>query len=176
MRVVAFDLSLTRTGVADSSRPCEPFVLAPPGKLGRSWGRLGWIQGRAMELLEGCDLAVFEGYAFQSKTNAVAAGELGGIVKFTTFRLGVPFIDIAPGTLKKVATGKGNAPKEEVLVAAVHRLGYDGHDNNEADALWLLQAAAQHYDLPCKVDLPKSHTSTLHKVAWPEVAAERSVA
>ncbi len=167
MRVLCLDLSLTRTGVADSAAPSRPYVLAPPSKVGRSWGRIHWFRQRVQKILIGADLLVCEGYAYHSATNAVAAGELGGVVKYLAYCMGVPVVDIAPATLKKVATGRGNAKKGAVLAEAIRRLGYTGHDDNEADALFLLQAAAQHYDLPCKIDLPKSHTSTLGKVAWP---------
>lgn len=40
--------------------------------------------------------------------------------------------------LKKFATGKGNAPKEEMLRLARLRWGPHVSDDNEADALWLL--------------------------------------
>lgn len=167
MRVVAFDLSLTRTGVADSSSPPKPFVLAPPGGL-VGWPRVRWIQARVQELLEGADLALFEGYAYATK-NAVDAGELGGIMRYTAYCMGVPYVNIAPTTLKKLATGSGKGKKLGVLVEAVKRLGYEGSDDNEADAMWLLQAALHHYELPGRVELPKAHTSTLHKIEWPTI-------
>ncbi len=170
MRVVAFDLSLTRTGVADSSRPLEPFVLVPPRGL-KGWPRIEWIQYRVQELLEVADLAVFEGYSYHSATNATRAGELGGIIRFTAWCLNVPYIDIAPATLKKVATGTGKGGKQGVLVEAVKRLGYGGSDDNEADAAWLLQAALHHYGLPGAVPLPAKHTETLAKYDWPELEA-----
>ena len=165
MRVIAFDLSLTRTGVADSFSPPKPFVLAPPGGL-VSWPRIRWIQARVQELLADADLLCIEGYAYGSN-NAVYAGELGGIIRFTAYCMGVRYVDIAPTTLKKLATGSGKGKKLGVLVEAVKRLGYEGQDDNEADAMWLLQAALHHYGLPGAVDLPKAHTSTLHKIKWP---------
>lgn len=169
MRVLAFDLSLTRSGVADSLSPPKPFVLAPPGGL-VGWDRIAWIQSHVWRLAEEADLVVLEGYAFKSE-KAVYAGELGGIMRFTVNRLGVPYVDIAPATLKKLATGVGKGKKLGVLVEAVKRLGYQGSDDNEADAMWLLQAALQHYGLPGRVDLPKAHTSTLHKIKWPSLEA-----
>jgi hypothetical protein len=44
-------------------------------------------------------------------------------------------------TLKKYATGKGNAKKPDMLRAAQTKLLYEGTDDNEADALWLLHYA-----------------------------------
>jgi len=52
----------------------------------------------------------------------------------------IPYRGIPVGTIKKHATGKGNASKEMMIKAARENLGYKGNDNNEADALWLLSA------------------------------------
>ena len=52
----------------------------------------------------------------------------------------IPYQGVPVGTIKKHATGRGNASKDE-MVAAVHRLGYLPVDDNEADALALLHWA-----------------------------------
>lgn len=41
--------------------------------------------------------------------------------------------------IKKFATGKGNCGKDQMIIAAKNKLGYPGEDDNEADALLLLQ-------------------------------------
>ena len=40
--------------------------------------------------------------------------------------------------IKKFATGKGNAKKEQMILFAKEKLDYSGDNDNEADALWLL--------------------------------------
>lgn len=56
----------------------------------------------------------------------------------------IPYQGVPVGTIKKHATGKGNASKEE-MIAAARRQGFDPDDDNEADALALLAwAIAQH--------------------------------
>lgn len=166
MRVVALDASLTAFGLADSARPTEPWVLSPPKDL-RSWARIHWLYKAVMEACEPADLVVREGYAFHSATNAVTAGELGGVIGYGLWCRGTPLVQIAPSSLKKIATGVGKGPKAGVLVEAVKRLGYSGADDNESDALWLLQAALHWYDLPGKVALPKAHTEKLANLQWP---------
>ena len=52
----------------------------------------------------------------------------------------IPYSGVPVGTIKKHATGKGNASKAE-MVAAVRTLGYSPSDDNEADALALLELA-----------------------------------
>ena len=53
----------------------------------------------------------------------------------------IPYQGIPVGTIKRHATGKGNASKAEVI-AAVRALGHQPSDDNEADALALLSFAA----------------------------------
>lgn len=52
----------------------------------------------------------------------------------------IPYSGIPVGTIKKHATGKGNAGKAEVI-AAMRALGHQPGDDNEADALALLMFA-----------------------------------
>ena len=54
----------------------------------------------------------------------------------------IPYQGVPVGTIKKHATGKGNASKEDMLDAAKLR-GFDAEDDNEADALALLDWAIQ---------------------------------
>ena len=56
----------------------------------------------------------------------------------------IPYQGVPVGTIKKHATGKGNAGKEEVI-AAIRARGHNPVDDNEADALALLNwAITQH--------------------------------
>ena len=52
----------------------------------------------------------------------------------------IPYQGVPVGTIKKHATGKGNASKDDVLVA-MRALGHAPADDNEADALALLRWA-----------------------------------
>ena len=52
----------------------------------------------------------------------------------------IPYQGIPVGTIKKHATGRGNASKDEMLAAA-RKLGHSPTDDNEADALALLAYA-----------------------------------
>lgn len=56
----------------------------------------------------------------------------------------IPYAGLPVGTIKKFATGKGNARKAEVI-AAMQARGHEVVDDNEADALailhWALEAA-----------------------------------
>jgi hypothetical protein len=53
---------------------------------------------------------------------------------------GIAYQGVPVGTIKKHATGQGNASKDQVM-AAMRALGFDPADHNAADALALLQWA-----------------------------------
>ena len=54
----------------------------------------------------------------------------------------IPYQGIPVGTIKKQATGKGNASKDD-MVAAVRARGHSPADDNEADAIALLYLARE---------------------------------
>ena len=54
----------------------------------------------------------------------------------------IPYEGVPVGTIKKHVTGKGNANKQAVI-DAVCKLGYQPKDDNEADALALMQWVRQ---------------------------------
>lgn len=72
-------------------------------------------------------------------------------------RRGIDHGTVYPTTLKKFATGRGNAPKGAMLAAARERLGYRGLDDNEADALWILAWAREQYSLGGAASAAESH-------------------
>lgn len=180
MRFVALDLSLTSSGYAIASAADPSAWRWKPGHLGtlspngeRGMERLDWIRRRVLELVDGADLVLIEGYAFASKaqSHTRAIAELGGVIRMTLWDLGFPFVDVPPACLKKYATGRGNAGKADVLVEAVKRLEYQGSSNDEADALWLLEMALDHYGMT-KPLVPKTHRAGLEKVEWPAIPRE----
>ena len=63
---------------------------------------------------------------------------------------GIPYQGVPVGTIKKHATGKGNASKDEMM-AAMRARGYLPADDNEADALALLHWAIEQHALDQEV-------------------------
>jgi Holliday junction resolvasome RuvABC endonuclease subunit len=62
----------------------------------------------------------------------------------------IPYQGVPVGTIKKHATGKGNASKDE-MVASARARGHAPTDDNEADALALLSWAVHHHDVDQEV-------------------------
>ena len=62
----------------------------------------------------------------------------------------IPYQGVPVGTIKKHATGKGNANKDE-MIASARAHGFLPADDNEADALALLHWAIAQHDLSLEV-------------------------
>jgi len=168
MRILALDLSLTAPGYC-LGEDCG--TIKVPTKL-RGPERLKWIRYEVIKLMCHAELAVLEGYSFGSKGRAVVSiGELGGVIRYTLFERGEPYIEIPPACLKKYATGRGNASKDDVLQAGVIRSGHIFTDNNACDAWWLHQMALAHYapGSPLLVKMPAGNREALVKVPWASV-------
>jgi Holliday junction resolvasome RuvABC endonuclease subunit len=166
-RVLGLDLSLTATGIADPTG--RLFTIKPRGRRGMQ--RLAYIRNRILEQVAlGTDLVAIEGYSYASKgSSGVSLGELGGVIRLALWEAGTPLAEVPPSCLKKYATGRGNASKDEVLVACVKRLGLEPRSNNESDAAWLRAMALDHCGQPL-VSLPETHLAALGSITWPDLA------
>jgi crossover junction endodeoxyribonuclease RuvC len=162
-RVVAFDLSLTSTGVAD----CDGTRRICPKSTGVE--RLAEVRDAVIRAcyrhILAPDLVVIEGYSYGSGNSAHQVGELGGVVRLALHEAGIRYEVVPPASLKLYACGVGNAGKDDVLLAAVRRLGYEGKSKDEADALWLYALAMHALGEPI-VDVPKAHLRALKALPW----------
>ena len=73
-------------------------------------------------------------------------------------------MDVTPSTLKKFATGRGNATKPDMRMALYQRAGVDCRDDNQVDAWWLRQLGLHIIEDPDRIPLPLTHTTALAKV------------
>lgn len=92
---------------------------------------------------DGIDAIYFE--EVRRHAGVDAAHAYGGFMAHLTAwceHHGIPYQGVPVGTIKKHATGKGNASKGEMVAAAIRR-GHSPSDNNEADALALLHWAIE---------------------------------
>jgi crossover junction endodeoxyribonuclease RuvC len=190
MKFVGLDLSLTASGIAlvDTTPPERHVdVIKMPARY-RGADRLHRILVDIARRVSkwAPDLVLIEGYAFGRHNRAHQLGELGGVVRLWLYEKRIPYLEIPPSKLKGYAAGRGNASKDEVFGETIRRLGYQGHDNNEADALWLATMALDHYagaavqldrdgDL-VPTDLPKVHRKWLTDVPWPALDRAGSTA
>lgn len=138
--IIGLDLSLTSTGWAalDGKTAEITFGTFKSGDL-RDLERLDWIRIQVRKLVEAqtpC-LAICEDFAFARANQAHQMGGLGYTVRLELWRLGVPFLLVAPMTLKKFITGKGNTEKDTIMMELLDRFHVKVTNNNEADAVGL---------------------------------------
>lgn len=169
---LGLDLSLTSTGYA----ALHHHRSATTGRIrttARGPARLREIRDAVTALVRTLDpeLVAVEGYAFGRPNGMAALGELGGVIRLALHEHGQAYLDVPPAVVKKYATGKGNAGKEDVLAAAIRRLDYSGSSNDEADALWLAHIAAARLGQPAVI-LPATHAAALDKVGPPVLGAQ----
>lgn len=135
--ILGLDLSLTHTGWATIGEgKSETGSLKPKLK---GVERLAWYEQQVKELVwfHKPVLAVIENYAFGASHKLAEIGELGGVARLVLKKAGIPYIQVAPTTLKKFVTNSGVAEKGAVMVAILQSFGVAISNNNEADAFGL---------------------------------------
>lgn len=139
MNIVGIDPSLAATGIAFADGSTA--TVKEKGYTGDK--RLILIYMSVRAAVEGADAVIIE----DLPTNAMGAGLTGrsqGVVRLVLQQLGVPYIAIPASTLKKAATGKGNAKKAAMAEVLEEMIGADDSrvnlkDDNRVDAFFLHQ-------------------------------------
>ena len=177
MLVVGIDPSLTATGVAllqVESALCtvhtvtsRPVRSAVPAELA-TIKRMNSIRDRVETLITSRPtLIVIEAPAF-SKNNGMAHERAGLWWKLyeMTAEISSGFVVVVkPNVRAKYATGKGNAGKDEVLLAVSRRYpDIQVTNNNEADAVVLAAMGARLKGNPIEPGLPAAHLSAMKTV------------
>lgn len=186
-RVAGVDLSLAKTGVAlldhETSWALNTFIVPtkphPKGDLWGLWQRMDTIRAKVCAAVEGSTLVVMEGPSFASVGSA--SKDLMGLwwlvydqlVQDRHFVLVIP-----PSSLKKWATGKGNAGKPQVAIGIDRAFPQDtfgldltGCDDNELDAVGLAGMGAQGLNLPVPFEVTKYRREALAGLRLPEEEA-----
>lgn len=96
--------------------------------------------------LEKIELIVFEQMAVYSKFPNFVAAEMQGVLKLFCEESKVEYKSYAPTQIKKFATGKGNA-KKDAMVLAAKAFKPDVESDDEADAILLYKFALEDLNL-----------------------------
>jgi Holliday junction resolvasome RuvABC endonuclease subunit len=163
MRVIGLDLSITATGVAEVDGTLSTIRPKTAGD-----ERLVTIRDRVRSLVAGpsaeATIVAMEGLLYSTKMGG-ALGMVHGAVRVELWDRGIPYVVLPPSTLKKYATGKGNATKADMRVALLRRMDLDVRDDNQVDAWWLRAAGHQLMGHPI-LPLPKPQVAALEKATW----------
>lgn len=171
MRFVGLDMSLTATGYCHPDGKTETLSSRLAAML-RIRDITGQVAQRVVFYEEGGwpvsapDLVLIEDYAFSRGGHAHEIGELGGVMKNQLIELSQAYLLVGPSALKKFATGKGNANKVAMAVAAA-KLGLEFGDDNQCDAWWLREMALYRYEAAATAPKTVYRDEVVGKIAWP---------
>lgn len=146
---IGLDLSLTGTGVVvlnDGKIVKQQLIKSKPIPDGKPIDEVKRLRNivKAIESIIGAeiaDIAVIEGLAFMVR-NATALVQLSALNYMTREMLmdnNIPFIIVAPTSLKKFIASNGAAKKDAMLLETFKRYGVTILDDNECDAYGLAQ-------------------------------------
>jgi len=146
IKSVGIDLSLTGTGVVileDGLLINKKLIKSKPSgdlPINELLRIKGIIEGIEISIMgHDIDIAVIENLAFGVK-KTTALTQLAGLSYFTRdmlYKKSIPFVMVAPGSLKKFITGNGAAKKDEMLLATYKLYGITLLDDNICDGYGL---------------------------------------
>jgi crossover junction endodeoxyribonuclease RuvC len=179
VNVIGLDLSLTNTGIAritwNGPSPVNDVVadihrVQSAGKLTDTWpmrsDRLRDLTQSITEHVLPANLVVLEGPSFNSKSPASHDRSwFWGKVYDALERYPVSILVVPPASAKKWATGKGNADKDDMMLAAARMWPVlEGIKNDTADALALAGIGMQLLEGPCPFPLYSYRSEVVGKL------------
>ena len=93
--------------------------------------------------LENFDIVVYERPAGRHAHAIIHQAKLIGVLEQFCEENNVEYKSYSASEIKKFATGKGNANKQQMIDAAKHKYHYLGNDDNEADAMHMRYLAKE---------------------------------
>lgn len=189
MRAVALDLSTAATAIAsthDSTGLPRLAVYTVPDTdqrpLHTQIDRIDMAVRRACGYGSGNvglgdstpDIVAIEGTFSRPGGSDYPLHALHGNVKQWLHRRGIPYVDVAPKTLKVWATDSGDATKRDMCAAVVAAYGrllaINPNDDNACDAVALLSMCLAAYGQPL-AEVPQSQQRALKVPKWPDLMA-----
>ncbi len=172
MKVLGLDLSLTGTGVAaieDGKLLSSSLIRSKPSGP-RPKDETKRILGIVEEITKKIDefepeLVVIEGLAFMAR-NSTALVQLAGLnylIRSLLYSRDIKFLIVAPSTLKKFITGKGNSQKDVMMLETYKQYGISLLDDNLVDAHGLAQVGSAVLDQKGKIN--KSQMEVVHLIS-----------
>lgn len=178
--VIGIDPSLTSTGIAmldtQDRLDIPTCTIGSSGKRNDGWPtRLGRIEAITTSIRNlipaSADLAVMEAPSLGQTRQGGHFDRHGlwwSIYQDLTHVACLPVLVVPPAARAKYATGKGNAGKDEVLLAVARRYPQaEVVNNDEADATILAAIGARILDDPIEDHLPRVNLDAMAKLVAP---------
>jgi crossover junction endodeoxyribonuclease RuvC len=162
MRFIGIDPS-TKTGLVILENNKIHTAIEITSKEKRDPHRFMDIAKKVMKYITEHDVICIEGFSYSSKGSAVSVQYgIGWILRSELIRAGLNYHDVPPSSVKKFATGKGNAKKEDMVLPIFKRWGFEHNSDNVRDAFVLAQIAQA---LNGQVELTKFQKEALIKIS-----------
>lgn len=98
------------------------------------------ITEQALSEIGTSDKVLIEGFSYGSKGRGVSTQYgIGWAIRSALFSKGIEYVEVAPGGLKKFATGKGNTSKDNMILPIFKRWKFEHDSDNVRDAYVLAQ-------------------------------------
>lgn len=97
--------------------------------------------------LEDINLIVYERVAGQHSNSIIHAAKMVAMIETFCEENEIAYKAVSASEVKKFATGKGNANKEKMIESARLKYGYEGNNDNEADAIHIYHHTIQDLNL-----------------------------
>ena len=156
-RLTAFDLSLSGTGWAQCIEGDGLSTKTFTTKGMNGVARLDWIV-RQLEQTVGqypSDVVIIEDMAFAAHDRNHERAGLAWMIRHMLWQLKIPYILVAPTTLKKFVTGSGKGDKSKMQLEVYKHWHIDCKNDNEADAVGLLYMARALFGLDTNLTKPQ---------------------
>lgn len=144
MKILALDLG-TQTGYALKERSgVEDFTPSHRDSKGMRYIKFeAWLIDVLEKEIPG--LVAYEMPHYRGGAATAVLVTMEGIVQKECDKRNIDYTAVHSGTLKKFATGRGTANKEDMIKGAQMNFGKNHLSSDEADALWLLEWAKYNY-------------------------------
>jgi len=104
--------------------------------------RMASLIGEVMAFIQPDDVIAIEGFGFASQ-QAIQLGGIGWGIRIALFRRGIAYTEVSPAAVKKFATGKGNAKKDDMVLPIYRKWGFEHSSDNVRDAFVLAKIAEE---------------------------------
>lgn len=141
MIIIGIDPSLRSTGVCTMSEEGEVIhsIAIQPKSTGLE--RLAFLRQQIINIIAKYDIhdirPFIEGYSHGSSGMRESIAEWGGVLRLAFYENNIQIIDVPPKTLKKFATGNGNADKILMGTQLMKEFRMEYPTSDQTDAYWL---------------------------------------
>lgn len=135
----------TKTGLVMLNEQGQPYYQ-------QEWKLINGIHSTAQQIKEYGEsivralpeksIVAIEGFSFSSKGQGVSTQYgVGFAIRFALISRGMMYIEPTPTQVKKFASGKGNTPKDGLVLPIFKQWGFEHSSDNVRDAFILAQMA-----------------------------------